>query len=165
LSRIDKCKELVEIFGAEETELYIKMLAKDYNVFPTTSAARILDAVATMIGFKGTNPALELEKISTSAYDFKPIIFNDTVNTTSLLEFLFQKDDKNKIAATALIYITDGLLSIAKKSKKPIIASGGVMNNKVIRQYLDNQEVIFNKQSCGDENICVGQAILANQIL
>jgi len=164
LSRFIERKELEEIFGLEETDLYLKMLDKDYNIHTTTSAGRILDAVATMIGFKGQNTALELEKISSSAYDIKPIIDEDTVITTSLLEFLYQKDDKSKIAATALIYITDGLLSIAKKSKKTIIASGGVMNNKVIRNYLVNHDVLINKKYRGDENICVGQAILANQM-
>jgi len=38
------------------------------------------------------------------------------------------------------------------------------MNNKVIRNYLVNHDVLINKKYRGDENICVGQAILANQM-
>jgi len=178
LSKILDEKQLIKynLFNEKESILYLKMLENKTNVPLTSSAGRILDATSALLGIcdKRTydgRPAMILESIATKALDFEPIIKKQNgkkiLMTTPLFEYLINNLDKDKgqLAATSQMYIAKGLLEIAKQENKnsPIVSSGGVAYNKMISEYMIQNNVIFNKEiPCGDGGICYGQAYLAN---
>ena len=60
------------------------------------------------------------------------------------------------VGSSLLIFQT--LYDIASQYKKPIVFSGGVAFNKIIKEFLQKKGVIFNKEvSCGDPGISFGQ--------
>lgn len=164
-------KQLLDYFLKEETEVYLKQLQQDYNVFTTTSAGRVLDAVSALLGvcskrtYEG-EPAIRLEQFASEEYfKLEPLIKDNILSTTHLFKFLVDNidKDKRKLAATAQIYIASGLYKIAKTFSKPIVFSGGVANNKIISGYMKKKGVLLNKAvPCGDAGISYGQAYLAN---
>jgi hydrogenase maturation protein HypF len=179
LSRLVSEHELMQLglFNRKESELYLQMLHNDFNVQYTTSAGRVLDAVAALLGlcdhrtYDG-RPAMLLESAATQPLGCKPVLskkHNSTVlMSTPLFEFLLNNRKKNvgELAATAQMYIAEGFYEIAKKAagnKLPIVFSGGVAYNRMISGYMLQQGVLVNKEiPAGDGGICYGQAYLAN---
>jgi hydrogenase maturation protein HypF len=86
-------------------------------------------------------------------------------NTTHLFEYLIKNlnKDKTRLAATAQLYVAQGLLEIIKtdsKNKPQIFISGGIGKNKIISQYLLAHGVYQNKKiPLGDEGLSFGQII------
>jgi len=176
LSKILDEKELESfgLFNKKENQVYIKMLQNKKNVPLTSSAGRILDATAALIGLcdKRTydgRPAMILESKATKPLKLEPVIRQQNgksiLLTTPLFEFLINnmEKDKGRLAATTQTYIAKGLFEIANKSNLPVVFSGGVAYNNMISNYLMKNNVLFNKEiPCGDGGICYGQAYLAN---
>ncbi|MBN1157112.1 carbamoyltransferase HypF, partial [Candidatus Woesearchaeota archaeon] len=165
-------KELLrmEIFDEKQTNLHLNQLKQNFNIPVTTSAGRILDAVSALLGFcdyrsYDGRPAMVLEGRATLPYDFEPLIKNNVLMTTPLIEFILSNIDKDKgrLAATAQQYLAEGLFNIAKTRNKAIVLSGGVAYNRMISGFMLEREVLVNKYiPSGDGGICLGQAYLAN---
>ena len=88
------------------------------------------------------------------------------LQTTPLFEYLIKNinRDKNRLAATAQRYISQGLLEIVKlnasEDNPSVFISGGISKNKTISNYLASQGVYLNKKiSPGDEGLSFGQII------
>jgi len=153
----------------KEADIFLKMIEEDFNVPKTTSAGRVLDAAAALLGIcdKRTydgRPAMLLESKATQPYDLKPVIKKidgkKVLMTTPLFEFMIGKDDVGRLAATAQMYLAKGLFEIAKGGK-PIVLSGGVAYNRMISGYLIKNNVLVNVDiPAGDGGLCVGQAYL-----
>jgi len=168
-------KELQQFFTKDEINVYSKQLQQKYNVFTTTSTGRVLDAVSALLGvcvkrtYEG-EPAIKLEQSSCqNPYALQPKIETQKnkqiLNTTYLFEYLVKNLDKDKkrLAATAQLYLVQGLYHIAVKFEKPIVFSGGVAKNKIISGFMNKKGVLLNKKiSCGDAGLCLGQVYLAN---
>ncbi|MCK4997327.1 carbamoyltransferase HypF [Candidatus Pacearchaeota archaeon] len=171
----EKLNEL-NLFNLEETKIYLKQLEQNFNISTTTSAGRILDATAALLGIceKRTydgRPAMLLESYATNPFKLEPVFIEKEkkkiLSTTHLFKFLIKNlnEDKKRLAATAQMYIAKGTLKIAKEKKKPIVLSGGVAYNNMITSYMIEEGVLINKEiPCGDGGLCYGQAYLANLI-
>jgi len=154
----------------KEADIYLKMIDEDFNVPQTTSAGRVLDATAALLGickertYDG-RPAMLLESVATEPYDLEPVIEKrkgkSVLMTTPLFEFMIGKEDVGRLAATAQMYLAKGLLKIAQ-GEKPIVLSGGVAYNRMISGYLIKNGVLVNIDiPAGDGGLCVGQAYIA----
>ncbi|MFH2020373.1 MAG: carbamoyltransferase HypF [archaeon] len=179
LSKIINEEEIygLNLFCEKETKLYMNMLKQNFNIPLTTSAGRILDSVAALIGICNHRtydgrPAMILESTASIPLDLKPE-FSCNENkrillTTPLIKFILEhiNEDKGKLAATAQLYLATGLYEIAKgNSSKPIVFSGGVAYNRMISEFMLRKGVLTNNEiPCGDGGICYGQAYLANVI-
>ena len=179
LSKILDESELINLnlFNKKESEIYIRMLEKNFNVPITTSTGRVLDAASALLGLcdKRTydgRPAMVLESVATKPYDIDPVIKyvkdKKVLMTTPLFEFLLENMnlDKGRLAATAQMYLANGIYDIAQKNTKgklPIVLSGGVAYNKMISNFLIKNGVFVHKNiPSGDGCICVGQSMLSN---
>jgi len=171
-------------YTRNQFELLYNQLQNNFNCIETSSTGRILDAVSVLLGFAKNKRSYKheatdlLEKNSAKPYkDLKPkITFNFQLSTfnllaTPLFEYLIKNlhKDKKRLAATAQIYIAEGLYKIIKKNnhnKKNFIhnifVSGGISNNKIISSYLESKGVIANKKiPRGDAGISFGQMYYA----
>lgn len=166
----------LDLFDEKEVKVYLQQVTTGFNTPLTTSAGRILDAAAALLGLcdKRTydgRPAMLLESIASSPYDIEPVFLEKNgktiLCTTDIFKFLLDNLDKEKarLAATVQIYLAKGLYQIASSLTKPIVASGGVCYNRMISSYLLQKGILFNKEvPCGDGGICYGQVYLANLI-
>ncbi len=178
-------------------ELLYNQLQQNFNCIETSSTGRILDAVSLLLGFCKNErkykhePVDLLEANSAKPYnDLKPKIIEIyskeersmkyELSTTFLFEYLIKNlhKDKKRLAATAQLYIAQGLYRIILKSKflnleSPIFLSGGLANNKIISQYFESKNFSTNKKTCpaklsqsdfsgiprGDAGISFGQVV------
>ncbi|MFH1721290.1 MAG: carbamoyltransferase HypF [Candidatus Altiarchaeota archaeon] len=180
LSKILDEKEILrlKLFDEKEARLYLNQLAEGFNVPLTTSAGRILDATAALLELCNERtydgrPAMLLESIATKPLKIGPVIKKSDgrkqLSTTELFRFLLEnkEKDKGRIAATAQMYLAEGLYQIAEDAAdgRPIVLSGGVAYNKMISGYMIEKGVLVNKEiPAGDGGICYGQTYLANLI-
>ncbi len=167
-------------YTKNQFEFLHNQLSQNFNCFETSSTGRILDAVSILLGFCDNirkykhEPINLLEKNSTIPYfNLKPKIIFDKEEkkhillTTPLLEYLIKniKKDKKRLAATAQLYIAEGLYEIIKKQKKQkkkkeIFIAGGIANNKIIAKYLISKGAYDGKLiSRGDAGISFGQIL------
>jgi hydrogenase maturation protein HypF len=91
------------------------------------------------------------------------------LNTTYLFEYLIQNlhKDKRRLAATAQLYIAQGLYEIIQKQHRlrttnhgprTVFASGGLTNNKIISRYFTSKNIYLNKNiPRGDAGLSFGQ--------
>ncbi|MCK9378729.1 MAG: hypothetical protein M0P97_01120 [Candidatus Moranbacteria bacterium] len=153
-------------YSRNQFELLYNQLEQNFNCIETSGTGRILDAVSLLLGFcknerKSKHQATHLLEINSSApyTDLKPkinIIKNNSIlNTTFLFEYLIKNinKDKKRLAATAQLYIAEGLEEIIRNyesrimnqeknsaaKSQPIVISGGISNNKIISQYFSKQ--------------------------
>ena len=181
-------------YRQNQFELIYNQLTQNFNCLETSSAGRVLDAVSILLSFCGNKrkykhaPIEKLEKNSTVPYlDLKTEIIFDAqekmhiLRTTPLFEYLLQNigRDKKRLAATAQLYIAEGLYEIISKSQKTknkkrnnIFISGGIANNKIISEYLISKGAYvkknihpvksgqtFNNVPRGDAGLSFGQII------
>ncbi|MCK5063015.1 MAG: carbamoyltransferase HypF, partial [Candidatus Aenigmarchaeota archaeon] len=171
--------DLVRMFG-ENSAIWNRQIADNFNIQKTTSAGRILDAASAFLGFctKRTytgEPAMALESGANAAkpYDLEPVIEkrnSKVLKTTPLFEFLWEMRDKDKsrLASTVHDYLARGLFSIADSASRglPIVFSGGVAYNRHITGYMLGKGALVNsKVPAGDGGISFGQigSVLGNQ--
>ncbi len=161
-------KIMLKYYSKNEIKLLQNQYKEKFNCIKTTSAGRILDAAAALLGIceKRTydgEPAMMLESGSGEPYDLKPVIEEKSrwiLKTTPVFEFLIENFDKDKgiLAATVQEYIAKGLFEIAGKYNKPIVFSGGCAYNKIMTEYLVKRGVYVNeKVPAGDGGISFGQ--------
>jgi hydrogenase maturation protein HypF len=93
------------------------------------------------------------------------------LNTTFLFEYLIENinKDKKRLAATAQLYIAEGLYEIISEAKKELSSffAGGIANNKIISQYFATKKNIPDTQvqvsgiriPRGDAGLSLGQII------
>ena len=167
-------------YNQNEFELLYNQLQQKFNCLETSSTGRVLDATSLLLGFCDNKrnykhePIDLLEKNSTTVYkDLKPkIIFNKKEKqhillTTPLFKYLTENisKDKKRLAATAQIYIAQGLhkiITLETKSQKPkaIFISGGLANNKIISSFLESKGAYGAKKiPRGDAGLSFGQII------
>jgi len=177
LSKLLDEKELIKLglFDEKESQLYLKMINKEFNSPITTSSGRVLDAVSALLGFCDTRtydgrPAMILESKATKPYSFEPVFSKQDgktiLMTTPLFEYLLNNKgkDNGRLAATAQMHLAQGLYDIAKKQDMPIVLSGGVAYNRMISGFMMDKDVFVHKElPAGDGCICYGQAYIANK--
>ncbi|MDO8240863.1 MAG: hypothetical protein Q7T51_02710 [Candidatus Moranbacteria bacterium] len=171
-------------YSVQEFEVLYNQLQQNFNCIETSSCGRVLDAVSILLGFCKNErkhkhePILKLEANSTKPYlDIKPKIempervishrSSVILNTTCLFEYLIKNlhKDKKRLAATAQLYIAEGLAVGVKPLQLPIFLAGGIANNKIISEYLISKGAYVNKKiPRGDAGLSFGQIIfyLAN---
>jgi hydrogenase maturation protein HypF len=187
---------LLKIMGANmgETEAHVvlKQIERKTNVAYSSSAGRVLDAVAALLGvcyrrtYEG-EPAMKLESF---AYVGDPgrvrlpcdIIRMDgrnVVDSRSLLraaaDAMAEGKNKHDIAAAAQVSLARAFAiqacEAAKKSGAPVVGfSGGVAVNaaigRTIEDYVTGEGLKFvtnHKLPCGDGGVSFGQAVLAQR--
>lgn len=179
-----------QFYSKNQFELLYNQLQQKFNCQETSSTGRILDAVAVLLGFAKNERLYKhqaadlLEKNSAQPYlNLKPKINKITNNsrvssvtsdviyelsTTHLFKYLIKNLHRNKhrLAATAQLYIAQGLYRIIKRhslQKEPsIILSGGISDNKIISDYFQSQEILANKKTGiarGDAGLSYGQIV------
>ncbi|MFA5994216.1 MAG: hypothetical protein WC823_04625 [Parcubacteria group bacterium] len=185
-------------YSAQEFEVLYNQLQQNFNCLETSSTGRVLDAVSLLLGFCENKrvykhqPIDLLEKNSTTPYaDLKPILTECILEnsklkidskfkiqnskfilqTTPLFEYLIKNLDKDKrrLAATAQLYIAQGLDEIIKVQTKfhppQIFLSGGIANNKIISEYFENKKTDTSSRMPvvqvprGDAGLSLGQII------
>ena len=155
-------------YTRNEFEVLYNQLQQNFNCLETSSTGRILDAVSVLLGFCGNErkykhePIDLLEKNSTKPYLLKPIIKNNILLTTPLFEYLIKNISKDKkcLAATAQLYIAEGLYKIIKGNIQNTFLSGGLAENHIIKNYFISQGLIENKKydvPRGDAGLSFGQ--------
>jgi hydrogenase maturation protein HypF len=133
--------------GEEEVQIILHQLSKKADGAWTTSCGRVLDAVSAVLGtcyertYEG-EPSMKLESIAMNGKDvlgLKPVIEDDTLNTTQMLQSIFenkQRHSKADLAYSAHAYLAKGLAALAvekasENNVKAIGFSGGVACNEI----------------------------------
>jgi hydrogenase maturation protein HypF len=182
LSRIFK-----PYFEKNELDIIIKQIEIRFNSPLTSSAGRILDAIAALLGvcavrtYEG-EPAMKLEAFAMKGKDIvdMPITIkkNDgqyVFDTTGIIETVYQARDAYPypdIAASSQAALARGLCEMAIKVARDrnigvIGFSGGVAYNNAITSTAGNiveaegfEFVMHTKVPCGDGGVSLGQAVI-----
>ncbi|MDZ4385387.1 MAG: hypothetical protein U0944_03125, partial [Candidatus Moranbacteria bacterium] len=181
LSKEEIYAHIKKYYSAQEFEILYNQSQQNFNCIETSSTGRILDAVSLLLGFCGNGrnykhePVYLLEKNSTKPFaDLHPKLqitnYKSQTNskleiqnlkhyvlpTTPLFEYLIENlhKDSSRLAATAQLYIAEGLYKLIchsglepesnRKVSTPsslfqenvIFLAGGIANNKIIYEYL-----------------------------
>lgn len=175
----------------KEIDIVLKQIERRYNTPETTSAGRVLDAIAALLGicyertYEG-EPAMKLEAFASKGKAeieiptvVKKLDGRYILDTTEIIDAVLKMKEKFKYedaAASAQKAIAEGLAKIAvkviKKEKMAVGFSGGVAYNDAvarnIRKIIEVEELKFltqTKAPCGDGGISLGQAAIASQLL
>jgi hydrogenase maturation protein HypF len=170
--------------GEKEIEIILQQLTNGKGTIETTSCGRVLDAASAVLGicyertYEG-EPSMKLESVAFQGKDvlkLKPIIEGDTLNTTQILEEIFEnigKHSRRDLAYSAHAYMAKGLAALATKQAdendvKIIGFSGGVACNeiltKVMRKQVEDAHLIFLVHEGippGDGGLSFGQAAVS----
>jgi hydrogenase maturation protein HypF len=168
--------------GEKEVQIVLHELETNSKLVKTTSCGRILDAVAVILGvchertYEG-EPSMKLEALAMKGKDtlrLTPAIYNNILNTTTLLTQIFQnrhKHSKQDLACSAHAYLAKGLSKLAvqhaiDKGIKAVGFTGGVAYNRIfssiIRRHVEQQGLEFVIHRCvppGDGGLSFGQAV------
>ncbi|MDP1619386.1 MAG: hypothetical protein Q8M12_00130, partial [bacterium] len=190
LSKEEIYAHIKKYYSAQEFEVLYNQSQQNFNCIETSSTGRILDAVSLLLGFCGNGrnykhePVYLLEKNSTKPYaDLHPKLqitnYKSQTNskleiqnlkhyvlpTTPLFEYLIENlhKDSSRLAATAQLYIAEGLYEILCHSGLGLESgffAGGLANNEAISKYLVSKGVYANKKiPRGDAGLSFGQII------
>lgn len=168
--------------GEQEIAIVLQQLRKKAKATGTTSCGRVLDAVSAVLGvcygrtYEG-EPSMKLESIAMNGKDvlkLKPIIEKDTLNTSRMLQEIFEKRNKLSkadLAYSAHAYLAEGLaaLAIEKASEnevKTVGFTGGVACNEILalkmRRIVEASGlrfVVHRDVPPGDGGLSFGQAV------
>ncbi|MDH4330282.1 MAG: hypothetical protein OEV93_01900 [Candidatus Moranbacteria bacterium] len=176
LSKEEVFSHVKKYYNKNQFELLHSQLEQNFNCLETSSSGRILDAVSVLLEFSTNKrkfkhgPIAALSKNSTKPYlNLKPKIEKIEgqyiLSTTHLFEYLTKNlhKDKNRLAATAQMYLAQGLCemshpSISNPESTTFFISGGVSNTKIISDYFESKGAWKNKKiPRGDAGLSVGQ--------
>jgi hydrogenase maturation protein HypF len=169
-------------YSKNEFELIHNQLKQSFNCLATSSTGRVLDAASILLGFCGNErkykhePIALLEANSGKPYvDIKPKIIlsqgQQILNTTFLFKYLIKNlhKDKKRLAATAQLYVAQGLWKIIARQKTELsseaselssVFSGGIANNKIISEYLISKGAYASDEiPRGDAGLSFGQIV------
>lgn len=180
--------------GEVEARVVLRQVETGVNVAYSSSAGRVLDAVAALLGvcyrrtYEG-EPAMKLESFALKGDADKvklpceaiSISGRSVIDSRSLLrgvvEALDEGKDKHDIAASAQVALArafaEQACNVARKSGASTIGfSGGVAVNaaisKAIEDYVKGEGLKFvtnHRLPCGDGGVSLGQAVLAGSML
>ncbi|MFZ3060267.1 MAG: carbamoyltransferase HypF [Candidatus Methanoperedens sp.] len=182
LSRIFK-----PYFEKNELAIILKQIETGFNSPLTSSAGRILDAIAALLGvcsvrtYEG-EPAMKLEAFAMKGKDIvdMPVLIKKidgtyVFDTTGIIETVYLAMDEYPypdIAASSQVALARGLCEMAIKTARDkkievIGFSGGVAYNNAITSTAGNiaeeegfEFVTHKKVPCGDGGISLGQAVM-----
>jgi hydrogenase maturation protein HypF len=170
--------------GEEEVEVILKQI-KTKHVLKTTSCGRVLDAVSAALGlcyertFEG-EPSMTLESAAMKGRDIlnmEPRIQGDVIETTNLLNEIFEKRNMESVAdlaCSAQTYLAKSLAHLAideaeKLRVKVVGFSGGVAYNEqmtlTIKKTVEKRGLRFvshNLVPPGDGGLSFGQVVAAS---
>ena len=163
----------------------LELLSKNVRVFETTSAGRLFDAVAALLGFTREisfegQAAMWLEQIANSASAGEPYEFpvaRDELDFRPLLQSIIQDRLRGRaipeIARAFHLGVADGLFRAARRlcethSLDTVVLSGGVFQNQLllesVKPLLEQASIQIWTNSAvpaNDGGISLGQAALA----
>jgi hydrogenase maturation protein HypF len=166
----------------KEIEIILQQLRNRSNITKTTSCGRVLDAVSAILGvchertYEG-EPSMKLESAATDGKNvlkLEPIIDGNTLETTPLLQEIFEKRTKCRkrdLAYSAHIYLAKGLAKLAlqraeENRVEAIGFSGGVACNELLtgemRRIVEDANIRFLVHETvppGDGGLSFGQAV------
>jgi hydrogenase maturation protein HypF len=160
-----------KFYRQKEFELLFNQLKTNFNCIQSSSSGRVLDAVSVLLGFSKNErnykheATLQLDKNSSIPFeDLKVAVSNNLILTTPLFQYLINnsKRDKKRLAATAQMYLAQGLAKIAQTNSNqlPVYFAGGITENKIISNYFNLQNFTGNQElPKGDPAISFGQLI------
>jgi hydrogenase maturation protein HypF len=170
--------------GEKEIEMILQQLKNRKGITETTSCGRVLDAVSAVLGicyertYEG-EPSMKLESVAIKGRDvlnLKPIVEGDTLNTTQILEEIFEnigKHSRRDLAYSAHVYMAKGLAALAtiqaeENDVRTIGFSGGVACNEILasvmREQVEDARLIFLVHKGippGDGGLSFGQAAVS----
>jgi hydrogenase maturation protein HypF len=170
--------------GEQEIRLILDQLENRASLIRTTSCGRVLDAVAAILGicyertYEG-EPSMKLESAAMKGKDalrLKPIIEDNDLQTTQLVQRIFEKRDRysaKDLAFSAHTYLAHGLGSLAVEKAeeygvKTVGFSGGVACNEIftftLRKIVESARLRFLVHEAvppGDGGLSFGQAVAA----
>jgi hydrogenase maturation protein HypF len=170
--------------GEQEIEIILQQLKNRKGIIETTSCGRVLDAVSAVLGichertYEG-EPSMKLESVAMKGKDalnLNPIIEGDTLNTTKILQEIFEnikKHSRRDLAYSTHAYIAKGLAALAIKQAdendvKTIGFSGGVACNEILtktmRKQVEDAHLLFLVHEIvppGDGGLSFGQAAVS----
>lgn len=168
--------------GENEIEIILQQLKNRKGITETTSCGRILDALSAVLEvccertYEG-EPSMKLESAALKGKDvlkLKPTIKNEILETTPLIQEIFEKRNKyskRDLAYSAHIYLADGLSGLAmqqaqEKNVDTIGFSGGVAYNEILvktmRKTIEDSGMRFlvhERVPPGDGGLSFGQAV------
>ncbi len=168
--------------GEEEVQVLLHQIQRKSSLIKTTSCGRVLDAVSAILGicyertYEG-EPSMKLESAAmkgNSVLKLKPIIKNDTLDTTQLLLEIFENlrtHSKADLAYLAHAYLAKGLAELAiekaaENSVRTVGFSGGVACNEIftltMRRIVETAGLRFLVHEAvplGDGGLSFGQAV------
>ncbi|NYT19504.1 MAG: carbamoyltransferase HypF, partial [Methanosarcinales archaeon] len=182
-------KELKELplyfkHGESEREIVLQQMEKGINLVNTSSAARVLDSAAALLGvshyrsYQG-EPAMKLESVakkSMHSVDLPVIYKKGVLDTTGLLYDLYEMIDTHAVCDLAYsvedalaVGVAELAVSVAKGRNVDIVGlSGGVAYNEHITGRICEvikdaglEFITHNKIPCGDGGVSLGQAVVA----
>ena len=170
--------------GEKEIEIILQQLKNRKGIIETTSCGRVLDAVSAVLGicyertYEG-EPSMKLESVAMKGKDvfnLNPVIEGDTLNTTQILEEIFEnirKHSRRDLAYSTHAYIAKGLAALAIKQAdendvRTIGFSGGVACNEILtkamRKQVEDAHLLFLVHEIvppGDGGLSFGQAAVS----
>jgi hydrogenase maturation protein HypF len=169
--------------GETEAKLILQQLQNTPDTTETTSCGRILDAVAAVLGvcyertYEG-EPAMKLESLAIKGKDalnLKPITNGDVLDTTQMVQAIFEnlgKTSTANLAYSAHAYLARGLASLAVEKAeangvKAVGFSGGAACNEILAKVMRGTVeaagltfLVHDSIPPGDGGVSFGQAVV-----
>ncbi len=176
----------IRAFSAEERSLLGQMLRRGVNSPTTTSAARLFDAVASVIGLRQVasydgQAAMELEHVAdrtvTDSYPFpvspgggsKPLVLDWRPLLSAVVDDVRQRTSVGEISAKFHRALAQAAVTVAREVGNPRVAlTGGCFQNRLLSELCAQGlseagfEVLRHRQvPPNDGGISLGQAVIA----
>ena len=175
---VSALQDLLPSFSLAFIKNLMRQKKENFNCIESSSAARVLDSVAVLLGsgekndYEGRCVQL-LESMGAGLPfmdDVAPLMGSVlekgdwyVLNTTKLFEFIvatFKRFPRASLAILAQRYLVEGFWAMAKKynSNLPVVWGGGCAYNEEMSSFMISKGVLVNRMvPCGDGGIAFGQ--------